>query len=232
MEWSTCSKTCGFGGHQTRRRDCSIESQSSQHGFLTSNIPLEQYLIMYAKCEGIRSENRKCSVQVCKLAGDKSVSPSSSDGSATVSKPAENSSKWTDWVSGLIMFKKVTENVPYIISVKATGKFVNINWNNHLRNPTSPTFQRDAESIEAALDNVMMRYEGYKYAKIIQFASDESTLKARSGTMASMTFGAYVRFIMVIIKSIRIYLDHYLRYFTVKIGVVMTHKCNRKLSLF
>ena len=157
---------------------------------------------MYAKCEGIRSENRKCSVQVCKLAGDKSVNPSSSDGRATLSKPDNSESKWTDWVSGILMFKKVTEHVDYIISVKATGKFVNINWNNHLRNPTSPTFQRDAESIETALDNVMMRYAGYKYAKVIQFASDESTLKARTGAMATMTFGAYVRFIMVIIQSI------------------------------
>lgn len=200
MSWSPCSKSCGFGGQQTRHRDCSIESPSSKHGFLTSNIPLEQYLKMYSQCDGIRNENRKCSVQVCQLAGDKSVSASASDGNSEVQevKKQVDQSKWTDWVSGLLMFKKITENVDYIISVKATGKFVNINWNNHLRNPTSPAFISNAANIEVALDNVMMRYAGYKYAKVIQFASDESTLKARTGAVAAMTFGAYVRFIMVI----------------------------------
>ena len=60
-------KTCGFGGHQVRRRDCSLESPSSKRGFLTSNIPLEEYLKVYSECDGIRSENRKCSERVCTL---------------------------------------------------------------------------------------------------------------------------------------------------------------------
>ena len=50
-----------------RRRDCSLESPSSKRGFLTSNIPLEEYLKVYSECDGIRSENRKCSERVCTL---------------------------------------------------------------------------------------------------------------------------------------------------------------------
>ena len=91
----------------------------------------------------------------------------------------------------------MTESVSYIVSVKATAKFVNINWNNHLRNPTSPAFLQTSTNIEMALNGVMSRFAGYKYAKVIQFASDESSLKARTGTMAQMAIGAYVRFVMV-----------------------------------
>ena len=95
------------------------------------------------------------------------------------------------------MFQKMTEKVNYTISVKATALFATIQWSNHLRNPTSPRFENLASELENALDQVMARYPGYKFSKIIQFAADESQLKSRSSASTESTFGAYVRFIMI-----------------------------------
>ena len=118
------------------------------------------------------------------------------DGTATENSD-EESEGWTDWVSSLLMFQKMTEKVDYTISVKSTALFASIQWSNHLRNPTSPRFENLAKELENALDNVMSRYPGYKFSKIIQFAADESQLKSRSCASAESTFGAYVRFIMI-----------------------------------
>lgn len=196
LPWTPCSKTCGFGGHQIRHRDCAINMPSSQHGFLTSNLPLAQYLKMYGKCEGLRLENRKCSVRVCSVSGKKSVITSPSDGRAAESRKGTPNTAWTDWVSSLMVYQKVTETVAYVISVDYKTKFINLNWNNHLRNPLSTEYVAMSSELEAALDKVMTTFQGYQYSKVIQFSNDESTFKVKRST-ASMTFGVYVHFIMV-----------------------------------
>jgi hypothetical protein len=157
MSWSECSKSCGFGGQQARHRDCSVESPTSKQAFLTSNVPLDQYLKSYAKCVGIRNENRKCSSRVCAIT-DSGISYSPIDGKTleTVKEKPEGSN-WVDWVSGLLMFQKVTENVDYTISVKATANFVAFSWSNHLKNPTSPMFQMASNELEKAIDEAMVR---------------------------------------------------------------------------
>ena len=81
---------------------------------------------------------------------------SPSDGSAE-EKTEGKEEGWTDWVSSLLMFQKMTEKVNYTISVKATALFATIQWSNHLRNPTSPKFEHLASELENALDQVRFR---------------------------------------------------------------------------
>ena len=47
----------------------------------------------------------------------------------------------TDWLAALTTFQKVSETVDYVISIDAVAQFINLNWNNHLRNPLSPEYQ-------------------------------------------------------------------------------------------
>jgi len=52
-------------------------------------------------------------------------------------------------------------------------------------------------NLETSLDNVMNgTINGYQYSKVIQFSTDESSLKVKRST-ASLTFGVFVHFIMV-----------------------------------
>ena len=116
-----------------RHRDCSINMPSDLDGFLTSNLPLEKYLKMYSECDGIRHESRKCSIKICPIGGE----------ATKVKKPKIEKSKenWPNWVSSLMMYQKITENVDYKISVDGVAKFININWSNQLRNPLSDEFK-------------------------------------------------------------------------------------------
>ena len=53
----------------------------------------------------------------------------------------ESTSQFVDWVGSLLLTKKLTEDISYIVSVKTTALFVNVIWNNHLQNPSSQEFK-------------------------------------------------------------------------------------------
>ena len=118
----------------------------------------------------------------------------------------ESTSKFIDWVGSLLLTKKLTEDINYIVSAKATGLFVNVIWNNHLQNPSSQEFKDTAATFEQKVATALTHLIGFKYARVVQFAMDEQTLESRSHVATQEDFektpiGTYVRFVLIFEKS-------------------------------
>lgn len=149
-----------------------MESASSKQNFLTSNVPLNVYLKSFAQCDGARTEIRKCSVSVCPIVYlDKSEYKRKQKAIET----GKEVSKWTDRVSQIVLFQKVTEKVEYMITAKTTAFFLNVKWNNHLQNPETALFNRTAGQVEGAIDKSMLTFPGFRKSHVIQFAKDEKS---------------------------------------------------------